>query len=113
MKHMMLASWLLVACGSAPAPQPAAAAAKPAPAAPKATPSAATTVQPECLAKIDAADGTADKVGHKCPNCGLAMEGRAEFSTTVDGFELHSCSEACKEALATNTASVTTRACAH
>jgi YHS domain-containing protein len=70
-------------------------------------------VQPECLAKIDAADGTPDKVGHKCPNCGLAMEGRAEFSTTVEGFELHSCSEACKEALAANTAGVTARACAH
>lgn len=87
---------LLVACGGG---TPAASAA------PAAPPS------PECLAKVDKADGTEDHVGHKCPNCGLGMDGVDAQVSKIDGYELHSCSADCKHALDADPGKVLARAC--
>jgi hypothetical protein len=85
---------LLVACGT---PEPAAVAPPP---------------SPECLAKVDKADGAEDHVGHKCPNCGLGMEGQAAHASAVGLYELHSCSAECKAKLDADPAAVLARACA-
>lgn len=110
----------LLACASTPSapdapPAPPVTAATTAPDAPPVT--AATTgpasasVDPACLAAVDGKDGTVDKVIARCPNCGLTMDGKAEFSTTLDGYEAHSCSAHCKEALEAEPAAVLARSC--
>ena len=55
-----------------------------------------------CLPFADQADGTADRVVKKCPACALAMEGRAEFKSTVGGYVVHSCSGQCQKTLEQN-----------
>lgn len=109
---------LAVACGGADAggkpaangPTPTAAAASGAAAGgDKAT--AKAEVDPACLEHADAADGATDKVVHKCPNCGLGMDGKAEHATQIAGYELHSCSEGCKASLEKNPAGVLARSC--
>ena len=68
---------------------------------------------PECLDKVDQADGTADHVVHKCANCALVMDGDPKFSSTVDGYTFHSCSKACQKAIEAKPGEVVARACAH
>jgi hypothetical protein len=72
---------------------------------------AATAPDPACLAKADAADGAVDKVVHKCPACGLAMDGKAEHASQIAGYALHSCSAGCKAALDQDPAGVLGQAC--
>jgi hypothetical protein len=76
-----------------------------------AAPTAARAPDPACLAKADAADGAADKVVHKCPSCGLAMDGKAEHASQIAGYALHSCSAGCKTALEGDPAGVLEAAC--
>jgi hypothetical protein len=78
-----------------------------------ATPAAATATPPDpaCLAKADAADGAVDKVVHKCPSCGLAMDGKAEHASRIAGYELHSCSAGCKSGLEADPGGVLAAAC--
>jgi YHS domain-containing protein len=49
------------------------------------------------LEMADSADGTSDKVVSKCPSCKLKMNGKAEHSATFGGYELHFCTDYCKE----------------
>jgi hypothetical protein len=49
------------------------------------------------LAKADGFDGTEDKVVSKCLSCGLGMSGKAQHASTFGDYELHWCSEHCKE----------------
>jgi hypothetical protein len=49
------------------------------------------------LEKADAFDGSADRVVQKCANCALMMDGNPEFTTEVVGFEMHFCSDECKD----------------
>lgn len=85
---------LVLACSSAPAAE------VPAP-------------TPECLEKVDLADGASDHVVHKCANCALVMDGDAKFSSTVAGYTFHSCSKTCQKAVETKPGEVVARACAH
>lgn len=48
------------------------------------------------LAGADLADGTEDMVVSRCPGCALAMEGSADYPVSVEGYELHFCSESCR-----------------
>jgi YHS domain-containing protein len=48
------------------------------------------------LAKADGMDGAEDMVVAKCPGCALAMEGNAEHAAQMGDYELHFCSEDCK-----------------
>jgi len=52
------------------------------------------------LARADAVDGTEDMVVAKCPGCALAMEGSADHAMHVDEYELHFCSDDCKDRFA-------------
>ena len=52
-----------------------------------------------CLAKSDLADGKSDKVITKCPACALSMDGSADYKAVIDGYEVHSCTSDCNEAL--------------
>lgn len=72
-----------------------------------------TPVSPDCLDKADLADGTADHVVDRCPNCSFVMEGDATYTSTVDGYTVHSCSKACKLAFDKDPGKVLARACAH
>lgn len=72
---MLVSLMLLAACG-APAPEAGAA---------------------SVLAAADAHDGTVDHVVHECGGCGLAMPGDAAHAVKHEGYELHFCSEGCKE----------------
>ncbi len=61
----------------------------------------ATTEAPEArraaiLAAADAHDGTEDHVVSECAVCGLSMPGDAGQAVTVDGYEVHMCSDSCK-----------------
>lgn len=49
------------------------------------------------LAKADSFDGTEDKVVSQCLTCGLGMQGKAEFTSKFGDYELHLCSQHCKE----------------
>ncbi len=62
--------------------------------APKAVVDAAKVT--EGLKIADAADGTEDKVVHKCAGCSLGMDGNKAHTITHQGYELHMCSAACK-----------------
>jgi hypothetical protein len=104
---------LLAACGggAAPSPEaPAAAEATPVAAAPsEAAPAAAADAA--CLDKADLADGAADKVIHKCANCGLGMDGAEAQASTYQGYAVHSCSDGCKAAFDANPSGTLARAC--
>ena len=105
MKSWSLVLVLLAGCGGADASPPAASApAKTAAVDPK-------VPDPACLAHADEADGAADHVVNKCANCGLAMEGKPEFVSQIEGYELHSCSEVCKGTLEKNPGTVLARSC--
>lgn len=52
------------------------------------------------LALADEVDGTADKVVSRCPACGLGMDGSPDHALTVAGYELHFCSEGCRDGFA-------------
>ena len=93
------------------APAPAEAAAAPAGAAakadaPKATPKALTDEGKAGLAAGDLADGTADKVVHKCASCMLKMDGSADHTASIGGYEVHACSAECKERMESDPESV-------
>jgi len=49
------------------------------------------------LAKADALDGKTDHVVSKCGMCNLRMPGSDAHTTTVGDYELHFCSDHCKE----------------
>jgi len=69
--------------------------------------SAPVEVGPEVeavLARADAVDGTEDHVVSRCPGCALAMEGKAEQAMQVGDYELHFCSDDCREGFEENTA---------
>lgn len=48
------------------------------------------------LAKADVADGSEDMVVDKCLTCSLGMAGEAEYAVTFGPYELHLCSDACR-----------------
>ena len=48
------------------------------------------------LADADLFDGTEDRVISRCPGCALAMDGSADYALSVEGYELHFCSESCR-----------------
>jgi len=48
------------------------------------------------LKTADAADGTEDKVVHKCAGCALNMDGSADHTISHNGYTLHMCSTMCK-----------------
>jgi len=49
------------------------------------------------LAAADPMDGTEDKVVHKCAGCNLGMDGKADYPVEVAGYELHHCSDQCRQ----------------
>ena len=78
MKQLMFVVVLAVACSSAPVAGEPAAVADP--------------------AKVDAglniadlADGTEDKIVHKCAGCSLAMSGNPAHAIATRGYTLHMC----------------------
>ena len=50
----------------------------------------------EGLKTADVADGTEDKVVHKCAGCALGMDGDAAHTIEHEGYKLHMCSAMCK-----------------
>ncbi len=112
---------LLFACGGAPTAQPV----------PEPAPEATTQAVPQdvpaersvegnapapdatCLDHADLQDGTADKVIHRCANCGLGMDGSADHASTVGEFTAHACSASCKAAFDADPAGVLARSCKH
>lgn len=109
---------LFLACATeTPAEAPAAAA--PAVEAPAAAPALTATAEggapaldAACVDKADLADGTADKVAHKCAGCTLLMDGKAEHASTHGGVTFHSCSDGCKGRLDADPVGVLALACA-
>jgi hypothetical protein len=83
MKRLMFVVVLAVACSSAPVADEPAAAADPAKVA-------------AGLKTADLADGTEDKIVHKCAGCSLAMAGKEAHAISTRGYTLHMCSAACK-----------------
>jgi hypothetical protein len=64
------------------------------------------------LAKLVAADkldGKEDKVITKCPACMLNMDGHEKHSSQLEGYTVHSCHQACAEALETDPEKVLAR----
>ncbi|MCP3981702.1 MAG: hypothetical protein GY716_20570 [bacterium] len=49
------------------------------------------------LALADHADGAGDHVVSKCPGCRLAMEGDAAHAMKAGEYELHFCSDTCRD----------------
>jgi len=66
---------------------------------PAVTPGATKADETEAakLAAADAADGAKDHIVAKCAVCDLAMEGTPEHVSRYAGYELHFCSQECKE----------------
>ncbi len=56
------------------------------------------------LAKADQVDGTEDHVVSKCPGCALAMDGKEDHALEVEDYELHFCSDRCRDGFKENTA---------
>ncbi len=56
------------------------------------------------LAKADQVDGTEDHVVSKCPGCALAMDGNEDHALEVEDYELHFCSDRCRDGFKENTA---------
>jgi hypothetical protein len=54
------------------------------------------------LDKADAADGNIDKVVEKCVACKLKMKGNPEHTVNFGEYQLHFCTEFCKEAFTRN-----------
>jgi hypothetical protein len=52
------------------------------------------------LVHADEADGATDHVIAKCASCMLHMDGKAEFAMQAGDYEMHFCSEKCKESFA-------------
>lgn len=125
MRSLSLVSLLLItACATTPPEAPpaavvteaapaeaASAEVAPAEATAAATATPAAPVDADCLAHADLADGTADKVIHRCANCGLGMDGKEEFASQIDGYVAHSCSESCKHTLDADPGAVLGRSC--
>jgi hypothetical protein len=82
---------LLAGCGGE-SPPPEESASAPAPAEIEITPALQAK-----LAGADLMDGTEDKVVSRCTGCGLAMEGSDEHTVAVGDYELHFCSESCRD----------------
>ena len=49
------------------------------------------------LARADGVDGHEDHVVSNCLGCALAMEGKAEQVVHVGDYEMHFCSDGCRE----------------
>jgi YHS domain-containing protein len=56
-----------------------------------------TEAEASRLEAADAADGVKDHVVAKCAVCGLGMDGKPEHASRYAGYELHFCSDECKE----------------
>ncbi len=80
--HVLILTSLLLACG-AQAEDP-----KPVPVDPARVKAG--------LKHADLADGTEDKIVHKCAGCALGMDGSASHVIDKDGYKLHMCSATCK-----------------
>lgn len=52
------------------------------------------------LARADALDGSSDHVVAYCPGCGLAMEGSADYPMHAGDYEMHFCSDSCRDRFA-------------
>ncbi len=93
----LLSTLLLVAMGCSggeePAPKPELPADVGTPEVPEAT--ADTTLVSAALAKADALDGNVDMVVHKCANCALGMDGKAEHSVKALDYTMHFCQDGC------------------
>lgn len=96
---MVMMLTVVLACSSTPP-------AEPVPAAPEAVVSTSTTESAsahdpqrvaEALKMADLADGTEDKVAHKCAGCALSMDGDPAHALDVNGTTLHLCASMCKE----------------
>ena len=93
-RTLLVVLFAFIGCGdSASVPAPATA-----PAAQNAAVNAVTSSPKvvEALKTADAADGTEDKVAHRCAGCALAMDGEEKHTINVDGYALHMCSAMCK-----------------
>ena len=49
------------------------------------------------LVKADLADETEDQVVEMCLSCGLGMDGSPDHALQARGYEIHFCTEACRE----------------
>ncbi len=49
------------------------------------------------LAAADQADGSEDRVVHRCAVCGLGMDGSPEITSTWRGYTFYHCSQHCRE----------------
>jgi hypothetical protein len=49
------------------------------------------------LARADAKDGKTDKVVSKCASCTLSMDGNPDFAAKIGEYQLHFCSDHCRE----------------
>jgi hypothetical protein len=54
------------------------------------------------LAGADLVDGEADQVVSNCPGCALAMTGSDQHALHVGEYDLHFCSDGCKERFSKN-----------
>jgi hypothetical protein len=96
---------LTAGCGTAPQEEEAAVEASPPGEAavetsPRAEAGPDLDADPAMLAKLEAADaldGSTDKVVSRCPGCALRMEGDADYALDVHGYELHFCSDDCRD----------------
>ena len=52
------------------------------------------------LLRADEFDGAADHVVGKCPGCNLGMDGKADHKLETAGYELHFCTELCRDVFA-------------
>lgn len=68
----------------------------------EAKPTDVSPAQEAILAKADAMDGTTDHVVSKCGMCALRMDGNDAHVSKVGDYELHFCSEECKESFDEN-----------
>lgn len=53
--------------------------------------------QAAVLAAADGADGSVDRVVHRCAVCSLSMDGEAKHASEHAGYTFHHCSAHCKE----------------
>ena len=96
---------LVFACGSSPEPTEVSAT-NANPEVPAASPELSGADKEnlaEVLKTVDMADGTEDKVAHKCSGCALRMDGKAEHAIEVEGTTLHFCSSSCKNTFSKDT----------
>jgi hypothetical protein len=103
---LLLTFALLAGCAQQTTPPAEEAAAEPVPEpvpepAPEEAVPAAFEMTPDLEAKLaaaDALDGEEDMVVARCPGCGFAMDGSAEYSVQAGQYAIHFCSQRDKDA---------------